>query len=216
MTVKSKPKYIGDDAVKELLERYECPVPFHAVRTRFLGNIATPDLGASPLQIVTGLSGGELPEFNTMADATKLIDALVQGVWNDLARHQKRSHPFRLTRLKIEVHATCLCSLARLRAEELEGFADGLFGGHAEADLPERAHAGVGALAEMRAMMLGIIDLVERDPLAGNRNELETTFRHLRELNRIMEGEIHETVMACTKARRTMIASITTSRSTVH
>ena len=114
------------------------------------------------------------------------------------------------------MNATCLCSLARLRAEELEGFADGLFGGHTEVDLPERAHAGVGALAEMRAMTLGIIDLVERDPLAGNRNELETTFRHLRELDRIMEREIHETVMACTKARRTMIASITTSRSTVH
>jgi hypothetical protein len=114
------------------------------------------------------------------------------------------------------MNATCLCSLARLRAEELEGFADGLFGGHAEVDLPEPAHAGVGALEEVRAMMLGIIDLAERDPLGGNRNELETTFRHLRELNRIMEGKIHETVMACTKARRTMIVSITTSRSTVH
>lgn len=98
----------------------------------------------------------------------------------------------------------------------MEEFADGLFGGHAEVDLPERADAGVGALAEMRAMMLGIIDLVQRDPHAGNRNELETTFRHLRELNRIMEGKIHETVIACTKARRRMIASITTSRSTVH
>ncbi|WP_128082238.1 hypothetical protein [Sphingomonas sp. Ant20] len=87
---------------------------------------------------------------------------------------------------------------------------------HAEVDLPERAHAGVGALAELRAMMLGIIDLIERDPLADNRSELETTFRHLRELNKIMEGEIYETVIACSKARRSMIASITTSRSKVH
>jgi len=31
-----------DDQVSALLERYACPVPFHEVRTRFLGNISFP------------------------------------------------------------------------------------------------------------------------------------------------------------------------------
>ena len=39
-----------DDEVRVLLERYRCPLPFHEVRARFLGNIATPIIGASPVK----------------------------------------------------------------------------------------------------------------------------------------------------------------------
>ena len=45
-------KYVGDQSVRALLARYVCPIPFHAVRTRFLGNIATPKLDASPVQTI--------------------------------------------------------------------------------------------------------------------------------------------------------------------
>ena len=41
-----------DDEVRALLNRYECPVPFHEVRTRFLGNVATPAMTASPIKMV--------------------------------------------------------------------------------------------------------------------------------------------------------------------
>jgi hypothetical protein len=44
--------------------RYQCPVPFYALRTRFLGNIASPIMSASPLDAVKALWGGDLPEFN--------------------------------------------------------------------------------------------------------------------------------------------------------
>lgn len=47
-----KAKLPGDAVVKALIEKYDCPVPFHEVRTRFLGNIATPELSASPLQMI--------------------------------------------------------------------------------------------------------------------------------------------------------------------
>ncbi len=40
----------GDDEVRLLLDRYKCPIPFHEVRTRFLGNIASPVM--SPCAIV--------------------------------------------------------------------------------------------------------------------------------------------------------------------
>jgi hypothetical protein len=52
-----------DDQVRALLKRYACPVPFHEIRTRFLGNIASPVMSASPLDTVKELWGGELPEF---------------------------------------------------------------------------------------------------------------------------------------------------------
>ena len=49
------PPTATDEEVRALLERYRCPVPFHEVRTRFLGNIATPVMSASPIKTVEGL-----------------------------------------------------------------------------------------------------------------------------------------------------------------
>jgi hypothetical protein len=42
------PPTATDENVRALLARYNCPVPFHEVRTRFLGNVATPAMSASP------------------------------------------------------------------------------------------------------------------------------------------------------------------------
>ena len=46
---KSPFKAVSDVKVRVLLDRYRCPVPFHAVRTRFLGDIASPVMSAPPL-----------------------------------------------------------------------------------------------------------------------------------------------------------------------
>jgi len=48
MSKKPTPPAAADNRVRALLDRYRCPVPFHVVRTRFLGNIASPDMTASP------------------------------------------------------------------------------------------------------------------------------------------------------------------------
>ena len=100
--MKKSAKSTGERTVKALLEKLGCPVPFHQVRTRFLGNIATPELSASPLQVVKGLWGGELPEFDSMDEVNELFAVLINGLWNDLTRHQKRSQPFRLVRVPME------------------------------------------------------------------------------------------------------------------
>jgi hypothetical protein len=34
---------VGDNEIRALLDCYRCPVPFHAVRTRLLGNITPVD-----------------------------------------------------------------------------------------------------------------------------------------------------------------------------
>lgn len=214
--MKQKAKVASDTAVKALIEKYACPVPFHEVRTRFLGNIATPELSASPLQMIQDLWGGKLPVFDSMDEANELIGALVDGLWNGLARYQKRSQPFRLIRVPMEPSAANLGQYGRIRLEELDGFIEGLFNGRDVIDLPERAHEGVGHLAELRAMMAGICELVARDPNADDRTQLDTTFKHLRELTRIMETEIHEAVLSCTRARRQMLDGIVTTKPTVH
>jgi hypothetical protein len=93
---RTTPPIASDNEVRALLERYRCPVPFHAVRARFLGNIALPDMQASPIKMVEALWGGELPTLGTIDAANELIGALGMGLWNRLTRHQERSAPFRL------------------------------------------------------------------------------------------------------------------------
>lgn len=214
--MKKTVKAPGEKVVKALIEKHGCPVPFHGVRARFLGNIATPEVSASPMRMVQDLWGGELPVFDSMDEANELLGALIGGLWNDLTRHQKRSQPFRLTRLSMESTAANLGQYGRIRLEELDGFIEGLFNGRDVIDLPERAHEAVGHLAELRAMMAGICDLVARDPDADDRTQLDTTFKHLRELTRVMETEIHETVLSCTRARRQMREGIVTAKPTIH
>ncbi|WP_288036951.1 hypothetical protein [Acidiphilium sp.] len=95
MAKRTAPPTASDDEVRALLDRYDCPVPFHAVRTRFLGNIASPDMQASPIKMVEALWGGELPTFESIDDVNELIGALVMGLWNRLTHHQERSAPWR-------------------------------------------------------------------------------------------------------------------------
>lgn len=216
MKNRSQPKPPDEKAIHALLDKHGCPTPFHEVRALFLGNISTPDLTASPMRIVEGLWGGELPAFDSMDAANELIGVLVQGLWNDLTKHQKRSHPFRLMRLNLDPTPKNFAYFAQVRRQELEGFIEGLFNGQDKIDLPERAHQALGHLGELRAMMIGIEELVARDIEAESRTDLEATFKHVRELTRIMEKEIHEAVLSCTRARRQTLEGIPTENPTLH
>ena len=206
----------SDDEVRAFLERYNCPVPFHAVRTRFLGNIASPDMQTSPIKIVEALWGGELPAFETIEAANELIGALVMGLWNRLTRHQERTAPFRLTRLEVPATREGMAKLARLRREELEGFVEGLFGDKELLDLPERAHKALGTLAEIRAMMEASQVLAGDLTKPTTPGEIVVTLGHFRELTRVAEHDMHEAVLSCTRARRQMMQGLPTHRPVLH
>ena len=216
MARRTTPPTASDVQARALLDRYRCPVPFHAVRTRFLGNIASPDLQASPVRMVEALWGGTLPAFESIDAANELIEALAMGLWNRLTRYQERSTPFRLTRRDVPATREGLVTLARLRREELEGFVEGLFGNKDSLDLPERAHKALGTLAEIRAMVEATQVLAEDPAKPAAAGEIAITFRHFRELTRIAEHEIHEALLACTRARQQMLASLSTSRPVLH
>jgi hypothetical protein len=199
------PPTATDDEVRVLLQRYQCPVPFHAVRTRFLGNIATPAMQAAPMETVSALWGGELPAFDTLDAANELIGALVMGLWNRLSRHQERSAPFRLTRVDVSVTREGLAELALMRQEELDGFTEGLFGAHESLDFPERAHKALGLLAEIRAMLEGVREVASNPSKPATPADITATLGHLREFTRIAEHEMHELLLSCTRARRQML-----------
>jgi len=212
----TQPITASDEQVRALLVRYSCPVPFHEVRTRFLGNIASPAIGVSPIKMVESLWGGKLPEFDTMDDANELIGALIMGLWNQLTKHQDRSAPFRLARSSIAATREGLATLALVRRQELDGFVEGLFGPEEIVDVPERAHRGLEDLAEMRALFAATAELAADETKPAQLKEMETTLRLLREMTKNAEHEMHAIVLACKRARKLMLAGIPAKKPSIH
>jgi hypothetical protein len=195
-----------DDEVCSLLNRYKCPVPFHEVRTRFLGNIATPITGASPIKMVRDLWGGELPVFDSMEAANELIAALVMGLWNRLTRHQDRNSPFRLTRIEIPPTRDGLAALALMRVQEIEGFVHGLFGSEDEIDLPERAHRALDDLGKMRALFGAVQKVASGEVKDTTSENMKVTLQHMRAMTKNAGHAMHNVVLVCKWARRHMLA----------
>jgi hypothetical protein len=216
LPTRPSPSPASDEQVRALLERYWCPVPFHEVRTRFLGNVATPVMSVSPIKIVQDLWGGELPPFDTIDKANELIGALVMGLWNRLTRHQDRNSPFRLLRIDTAPTRGGLATLALMRRQELDGFVAGLFGRNDAIDLPEQAGRSLNELAEMRAAFVAVFDVVSDETKSATDRDMETTVRHTREMTTSAEHEMHAIVMACARARKQMLAGVATRKPTVH
>jgi hypothetical protein len=204
MARRAAPPVVSDTQVRALLDKYHCPVPFHAVRTRILGHIASPLPEVSPSKVVEALWGGELPVFDSIDDANELFGALIMGMWNRLARHQELSAPFRLTRIDVPATREGLTELATMRQEELQAFREGLFGANESLDLPEQAHKAVGILSEIRAMLQAAAEVATNPDKPGTDAEAATLIRTLHEFTRIAEHEIHRAVRSCARARRQM------------
>jgi hypothetical protein len=122
-------------------------MPFHAVRTFFLGSIACPKIETRPLGGLEDLWGGEQPEFESLDDTNELLDALINGLWNRLTRHQSRKHPLRLTALRLLTDKASIKRFAETRVEEL--------GDEEAPDLPETAHDALGNLGDVRSFFAG-------------------------------------------------------------
>jgi hypothetical protein len=171
---------------------------------------------AAPMETVSALWGGELPAFDTLDAANELIGALVMGLWNRLSRHQERSAPFRLTRVDVSATREGLAELALMRQEELDGFTEGLFGAHESLDFPERAHKALGVLAEIRAMLEGVREVVSNPSKPATPTDIAVTLGHLREFTRIAEHEMHELVLSCTRARRQILRMMPATKPVLH
>jgi hypothetical protein len=207
---------VSDAEVIALLKRHKCPTPFHEVRTRFLGNIASPAIGASPLETVKQLWGGELPEFESAEAVNELLNTLVAGLWNRLTAHQSSRNPFRLMRFDVEQTREGLKHFAMVRRQELDGFVEGLFGGEEHIDLPERAHEALGVLAEIRAMLAGAIDLLGDSSKPAEPHELKGLIRNFQELTIIAEKEMNKTNLSCKRARGRLLEQMPASKPTLH
>ena len=209
-------KAVSDAEVRALLGRYRCPVPFHAVRTRFLGEIASPVISLSPIDTVKALWGGEFPEFDSLDAVNELLRVLVMGLWNGLAQHQERGKPFRLLRIETPATREGLAQIALIRREELNGFVEGLLGTEQSIELPEPAHRALDALGELHAIFDGLHELAGNPTKPATADDISEIRRNVRELTRAGEREIHEVVLSCTRARRQLLSAMPTAKPPVH
>lgn len=154
-----------------------------------------------------GLWGGALPRFEDLETAKKLISLLINGLWNSLTRHQKRTQPFRLVRPPIEPTPAGISAFGLIRQQELDGFVEGLFNGDDNIALPESACRSLDVLAEARGMMVGVYGLANDPTKCGPEEDLTKTIRNLQKITPILEREIHAIILSCTKARKDMLSS---------
>lgn len=197
----------NEQRVIALLKKYKCPVPYHEVRTRFLGNIASPSVVTSPVQTVKDLWGGSLPAVEDLEALNDLFGALMNDLWNSLTRHQKRTVPFRLARTVPQPSRAGLAAYGLLRQQEIDGFIEGLFNGQDEIDLPERAGSALDIISQVRAALAGLHALALDETKTGSDREFAATLKQMEDLTPIIEREINEIVLACTRARRQMLKS---------
>ena len=217
MSGKSKLDALSDQVITMLLSKHACPVPFHGVRALFMGNIATPDMTVSPMQVIRDLWGGELPEFDSERDAELLLKGLMQGLWNGMSAHQNRTNPFKLIRVKNPQPSwEALAQLSLLRREEIDGFIEGLFAGHDEIDLPEKAHRATNVLGEIRAMLAGLHELATTKATPTDVKELDGMIKQVRELSIIAEKEINVAIQSCKRARAQMLETYTAEKPVLH
>jgi hypothetical protein len=205
----------SDANVIAMLHRYQCPMPFHAVRARFMGGIASP-LDRSPVQALQELWGGELPQFATVEDSNHLLHVLMAGLWNPLTEHRIDGNPFKLTRVQVKQTRAGLHRYALLRQQEIEGFMDGLFGPHEELDLPESARDGVRILGKVRAFLTGVITLLDDPDQPAAAGDLTGLSDNLQALAIVVEKEMNTVLLSCTRARRQPLADIQPIKPIVH
>ena len=197
----SGPTPVTDKDVQALLLRLRCPTPLHVLRTLFLGNIASPRLDVSAMAPVAQAWGGEMPEFVSAAEVEEVVGVLVQGLWNRLSEHQSTRNPFRFPRFEVPATRQALHDLARMRAQELKGFVDGLFGTEDEMLLPKKAHEAVVALSELHTMFDGAAGLLSDEAKPAPADELKALLRNLQQMTIIADEQINKAVQSCKRAR---------------
>ena len=178
----------------ELLARYDCPMPYHAVRTHFLGAMSG-TAPVQPMKVLARIWDGTLPAFASIEAVNELLEALINGLWNELTIHQDEMQPYRLMPIPARVTRERLASLAETRAEEIDGFLTGVFGDQENLEVPEAMGASLDTLMELIGIFAGMQALLEDPGKPASTEDLEGLRAHVVKLTHIAECEIHDVVI---------------------
>jgi hypothetical protein len=101
--------------------------------------------------------------------------------------------------------------IKRCQSRRLPGRGDRVLG-----LLPERAHRSLDALSELRAIFDRLYEFAGNPTKPITADDIVQTRRHVRELAKVGEHEIHEAVLSRTRAWRQLLNSVPTTKPTLH
>jgi hypothetical protein len=183
-----------------MLERYDCPMPYHAVRTHFLGAMCATE-PVQPMKTLARIWDGALPAFASIEAVNELLGALINGLWNELTVHQDEGHPYRLMTFPARTTRENLACLAKTRVEELKGFLTGVFGDQENLEVPEPMGESLDTLMELDGIFSGMQELLEDPAKPASAKDLEGLRKHITKLTAIAEQEIHAVVVGARMLR---------------
>ena len=130
----------ADRQLLALLDRYRCPLPFHAARAQLLGALVSPASDYSSREALAALWGKKSPAFSS---GDSEIDAVLQSLSERLSHSETTGETFCLTPLDTQPTREELARLALVRREEIDAFVAGLFGNEEALELTKPAHAAL-------------------------------------------------------------------------
>ena len=95
-----------------------------------------------------------------------------------------------------------------LRREEIDGCIEGLFAGHEEIDLPEKAHRTTNTLGEIRALRAGLHELATTKAKPTDIKELDGMIKQVLDLSIIAEKEMNVAIQSCKRVRAQMLETL--------
>ncbi len=187
--------------VRRLLKKYDCPLPLHQIRAQFMGAIASPVDTVNPSREIQTLWGGHAPSFASMAAANEFMQAMVMGLWNNVARHFASHEPFALIDNTPEPTEKGIKDHAKVRFEELQGFLEGFSQGEQSLHLGEDTVDCLDVLDDL-ALMFGGIARLPKERQVVTQKEIQDLIDQLAELTIIAQREINQIITISAAQRR--------------
>ena len=203
---RQKFKYPGDAAFQRLLEKYDCPTPFHVVRMRFLGEIASLDLDASPIKTIESFWNGELPVFELDEEASAFFHVMM-GLWNRMARHQD-GVLVKLFKPKILREWDDIAAAFQMRAEEIrDGFLVGYSGNGTDQHLPESLEEALHELKEIAKRFEEVAERVQGPQRIGDKMSCDDYRQFIEVRTKEVESLLTAIMRATKEVRKLGIAA---------
>ena len=198
-----------------MLERYDCPMPFHAVRTHFLGAMCAPG-PVQPMKTLARLWGGRLPAMPSIDAVNELLGVLISGLWNALTVHQDPDRPYPLMAFPARTTRESLACVAETRAEEIHGFLSGVFGDEESLEVPGSMGESLDALMEVEGIFAGMQELLEDPAQPATASDLKGLRAQVAELTAIAERAMHAVVLDARALREQELARDEKQGAVVH
>lgn len=148
MTRKTSGKYIGDAGITRLLREHGSDIPFHVVRMRVLGAIASPYKELLPAMVIASFwPEDKFPRHDTKQEVDAFFSSFM-GLWQRMEKVVVAGNTILSAPGKLQTQDEAKEALLR-RMEELEsGFVEGFWGGQDDLAMSSAGAALIDGLSD--------------------------------------------------------------------